>query len=201
MKPLTLEMVAKPILGEAKLVELTHKMITLGARTQVIVAMTGLCDKRVRTLTKALTSAELQRGPCQFPNAKFFAGAQRKKNPNANLHSTMFLSGHVDLKNRFSEAMHDGFMLAATFEVYQEEVLRHDMNHGDGVLDINRAYALVRCYNRQEIELVRCSCCDSKYLILNWYESDALTCPICAKSAHRRFLAEVAKQGGRRRIA
>lgn len=201
MKPLTLAMATQPVLGEAKLVELTHKLITLGARTQVIVAMTGLCDKRVRVLTKALTSSELQRGPCQFPNAKFFAGAQRKKNPNANLHSTMFLSAYVDLKSRFVEAMHEGFMLAASFEVYQEEVDRHDMNHGDGVLDINRAYALVRCYNRQEVELVRCACCDSKYLILNWYERDALTCPICAKSAHCRFLAEVGKQGGRRRIA
>ena len=79
MGPLTISIANQPVLGEVRLVELAHYLIMLGARTQVIVASTGLCDKRVRVLTKALTKAELQRGPCQFPNAKFFAGAQRKK--------------------------------------------------------------------------------------------------------------------------
>lgn len=199
MRPITIALTTQPILGEAKLVELTQMLISLGARTQVIVALTGFCDKRVRVLTKALTGAELVRGPCQFPNAKFFAGAQQKKNPNANLHSTMFLSCYVDMKNRFESPLHEGFLLAVTFECYKDEVMRHDMNRGDGVLDINRAYALVRCHDRKEVTLVRCLSCDSKYITLNWYERDALTCPICAKSAHRRFLAEVGKQGGRRR--
>ncbi len=203
MQPLSQSLAAKPIIGEAKLIELTETLVNFDARTQVIVALTGLNEKKVRPLIKTLTGKELVRGPCQFPNAKFFAGALRKRNPTANLHSTMFLSGYVKLRSTcFSEPMHEGFLLATAFQGYMEVLSSHpEMIREAAVLDINRAYALVRCFDRKEVELVGCACCDSKYLILNWVERDASNCPICARTAHRKFLAEVGRQGGRRRIA
>lgn len=198
MKPLTLRQAAVPILGEARLIELVHKLILLGARTQVIVGVTGICDKRVRMLTKALIQGELRRGPCQFPSAKFFVGAQRKPNPSANIHSSIFVGCYLNLVNSFKEKMQEGFLLAACYEAYREEVDGFNMAYGDSVLDINRCYALIRCLHRQEIKPVHCNCCHTKYLILNWYERDSLNCPICTKNAHRKFLAEISKQGGRR---
>lgn len=203
MQPLSKAMAAQPITGEAKLVELTQWLTRFGARTQVIVALTGLNEKKVRPIIKSIIGDSLVRGPCQFPTAQFFAGALKKRNPAANLHSTIFLSLYVKLRDAcFSEAMHEGYLLASAFEGYSEMLEANpDLNKGEAVLDVNRAYALVRCFEGKELALVGCDCCESKYLSLEWVEPEAVNCPICTKTAHRKYLAEIGKQGGRRRLA
>ncbi len=202
MRPLSIALASAPVVGEVMLLELTRALIDFGARTQVIVALTGLSDKKVRPIIKALTGGELVRGPCQFPNAQFFAGVQRKRNPLANLHSTIFLSEYLKLRECFNEPMHEGFLLSTAFHGYSELVQANpEMKRSDLLLDVNRAYALIRCYDRQELSIVSCACCDAKYLKLNWMERDSINCPICAKTAHRRFLAEVGQKGGRRKSA
>lgn len=200
-QPLTLSMANAPVIGEALVLNLTYRLITRGAKTKVIMALTGENEKKIRAIHKRLSNGEdLKRGPCQLPEAKFFVGVLGKKNRNANLHSTRFLACYLELKASFAQEMHPAFLFIEAFQCYEEDLRTHRMPLGEGQLDVNRAYQLLRLYESKEIVLTQCSTCESQHIKLNWFESADEPCPICAKAAHRRRLSEVGKQGGRRRL-
>lgn len=197
MKPLTKSEAALPEIGDALVDLLAYKLLHLGARTKVVVALTDLNEKRVRKLLKAITGGgPLIAGPCPLPRAEFFIGGL-KRNPTANVHSTLFLAGYVHLEIAFLEELHPGYLLAAAFEAYCETLPM--LPSGAPVLDINRAYALVRYHLARELVLVRCRVCDAPHLLLTTDAPNTQACPICQKTHHCRFLAEISRLGGNSR--
>ena len=183
---------APEILLDAQLCELANYMTHMGARTAIICGLTGICDKRIRQIVKGLTGQELPRGPCQFPDAKYFAGRNRKRDPQTNFDSTRYIQIYMSLQRAFDRPLHNAWLVSAAYEAYTASCSSKPR------LTINQVFALQRMFSRGELLLRTCDACRSQYLDLGWYESLETACPTCMQSCHMHFLAEVGKRGGRR---
>jgi hypothetical protein len=174
-----------------------NDLISEGARTKVVMALTGATEKRVRAAAKDLIGSDEKRGPYPFPEAKTLVGMGSRRNNNANLLSTRFLTLYNELEQKFNEPMHEGFLLLAAYRCYEQSVAAHRIPPSQEHIDLNRGYALLRAYKAKEIELQKCATCEAPYIRLNWYECDDNACPICSKVAHKRRLTERGRKGGR----
>jgi hypothetical protein len=190
MLPIPLSLAANPLLWDSAMLILSNALIKSGARNKVISSLTGIVEKRVRAMTHAILPPEDRRGPCQLPTPKTLVGVGYRRNYNVNLHSARLLAIYINLEKRFSEPMHEGFLLLAAYQMYKATVKEHELSGGPDQHDMNRAYALLRSYQAKEIVMERCAKCEVPYVRLNWFEAGEDACPICQKVKLSRAIAE-----------
>lgn len=146
-------MANKTVLGEAQQVKIATELIQMGARLQVLQEETALSRERLLKLYKEVKGESPSKGMLPYSTDWFISWQP-------NIHSSLFMGIHQFL---LKNAGVDGVQaLITAYRLYLDQV--QDLEGGEAVLSITRAWFLVRFFNAGMMQMVSCRECDCHFV-------------------------------------
>ena len=156
----------KSLVTEMQQVQLAIELIELGARLQVLETETTLSRGRLIRLYKEVRGASPPKGMLPFSTDWFVTWLP-------NIHSSLFYGIYRSLMEIGGHRI-DAFVKA--YRLYLEQVGDQE---GELVLGLTRAWTLVRFFESDMLELIRCSCCSGEFVAHSHAPAQHYVCGIC----------------------
>jgi flagellar transcriptional activator FlhC len=156
----------KSLVTEMQQVQLAIELIELGARLQVLETETSLSRGRLIRLYKEVRGVSPPKGMLPFSTDWFVTWLP-------NIHSSLFYGIYRSMLEIGGHRI-EAFVKA--YRLYLEQVGDQDE---ELVLGLTRAWTLVRFFESDMLELVRCSCCSGEFVAHSHGPSQHYVCGIC----------------------
>ncbi|MEX1198410.1 MAG: flagellar transcriptional regulator FlhC [Pseudohongiellaceae bacterium] len=158
----------KSLVYEMQQVQLAIELIELGARLQVLETETDLSRGRLVRLYKEIRGLSPPKGMLPFSTDWFMTWRP-------NINASLFYNFYRQLTAIQGCKRLDGFVKA--YRLYREQVsLEED---GEPVLDMTRAWTLVRFFESRLLELAECRSCQGSFVVHAYTPSKGFVCGIC----------------------
>jgi hypothetical protein len=183
LQAMTEEMQASDPLWAPAFLEVAIGLIEKGARTRIVIQLTGLPKKRVLALYRALQKKPQPPGPILQAPAGFFVKANPHSPWNWPFHTAIFLACVDQLQQVMGKPLQRSWLLLAAYKTYQS--LISDPSSQSKQLTINQAYALIthcrymKNHHQAELRLSRCKYCHIRYATLVDDYQHITQCPVC----------------------
>ncbi|MNF23290.1 Flagellar transcriptional regulator FlhC [compost metagenome] len=161
-------MTEKSLLNEMLQVQLAIDLIELGARLQVLETETDLSRGRLIRLYKEVRGVSPPKGMLPFSTDWFITWLP-------NIHSSLFYNIYENLLNSHGCERMEAFVKA--YRLYLEQIGLADDD--ELVLGLTRAWTLVRFFESEMLELVRCTCCSGRFVAHAHAPKRGYVCGIC----------------------
>lgn len=155
-------------------------MIGHGARTPVVMAACGYSKKAALTLYREVQADRPAGG--QMPNDQEWVHASSTNC----MHASLFYSIHYHIARTFADERCVADIFVTAYAIYTETAAANKRPNLVErkratlvVLDINRAWAILRHVESGVLALNRCKKCAARYLAIRGYPDALLMCPIC----------------------
>lgn len=180
-------MATNSLVNEMQQVQLAIELIELGARLQVLETETDISRGRLLRLYKEVRGVSPPKGMLPFSTDWFITWLP-------NIHASLFYDTYHSLVTEQKCDRMDGFVKA--YQLYLEQVMLDD---AEAVLDLTRAWTLVRFFESGMFDMAGCTECHGHYVVHAHTPSKSYVCGICrppsragktAKRAHRHTSAK-----------
>lgn len=185
-------MAVKTVLGEAQQVKIATELIEMDARLQLLQEETTLSRERLLKLYKEVKGKSPSKGMLPY-STDWFIGWQ------PNIHSSLFMGIYQFLlKNAGIEGAQ---ALITAYRLYLDQV--ENLEGGEAVLSVTRAWFLIRFFNAGMMELVSCVDCGGHFVTHTNELNAHYVCGIChpparaGKTKARADKIEAANQASR----
>jgi flagellar transcriptional activator FlhC len=162
------EMKDQSILNEVNDISIAISLISAGARMQVLESETTLSRRKLLRLYKEVKGCSPAKGMLPFSPDWFMSWEQ-------NIHSSLFYNIyqylHITEKKRPVES------LLKAYQLYGEQFT--SVSNEKPVLEITRAWTLLRFIGCGMLEMVYCSGCGGKFVSTARYTNAQFTCSLC----------------------
>jgi hypothetical protein len=180
-------------------VSLAEKLFSLGARTPVVISLCHLGKKTAIRLYKAINEQSPKQGMLPYDPLWVI------RTSGNNVHASIFLGIIYDLSGIKKNDNEYALMFITAYELYCNVVANNprpsklEANVDRQILlDINRAWQLTHLLRSNEIGLVLCDKCQSRFLRVNSHDNAFQQCPICEiwadRTGRRRWATPKSKQ-------
>lgn len=175
-------MVKKTVVGEAQQVKIAIDLIEMGARLQLLQEETSLSRERLLKLYKEIKGESPSKGMLPYSTEWFMSWQP-------NIHASLFMDIYFFLlKNAGIEGVH---ALITAYRLYLDQV--QNLEGGEAVLSITRAWFLIRFFKAEMMQLVACTECGGKFVTHTDDLHNHFVCGICHPPA-RAGKTKAAKQ-------
>lgn len=157
----------KSLVEELQQVQLAIELIELGARLQVLQAETDLSRARLIKLYKEVRGYSPPKG--MLPSSADWFMTWRP-----NIHSSLFYNFYRQLTKNQNCQRIDAFVKA--YRLYLEQV---NQDESEAVLDMTRAWTLVRFFESGMLELAECTSCSGHFVVHAFTPTKDFICGIC----------------------
>lgn len=174
----------KSLVGEMQQVQLAIELIELGARLQVLESETQLSRGRLIKLYKEIRGMSPPKGMLPFSTDWFLSWRP-------NIHSSLFYSFYRQLTQVHGCGRMKGFVKG--YQLYLEQV---GLEEGEPVLDMTRAWTLLRFFESRMLELSECNSCGGHFVAHAHTPSQHFVCGIChppSRAGKTRKLQELGR--------
>lgn len=158
----------KSVVDELQQIQLAIELIELGARLQVLQAETDLSRARLIKLYKEVRGASPPKG--MLPSSAEWFTTWRP-----NIHSSLFFNLYQRLTQDQGCPRIEAFVKA--YRLYLEQAKLEDDE--EVVLDMTRAWTLVRFYESGMFEMATCTSCSGQFIVHAYTPSKDFVCGIC----------------------
>jgi len=161
-------MAIKTVLGEVQQVKIATDLIGMDARLQLLQEETTLSRERLLKLYKEIKGKSPSKGMLPYSTDWFISWQP-------NVHSSLFMGIYQFLlKNAGVKGVQ---ALITAYRLYLDQV--ENLEGGEAVLSITRAWFLIRFFNAGMMELVRCRDCGGHFVAHTHELSANYVCGIC----------------------
>lgn len=171
----------KSVVNEAREIQIAVELINLGARLQLLQEETHLSRERLLKLYKEVKGESPSKGMLPYSTDWFMSWS-------ANIHSSLFMGIHQFM------AKHAGLTgveaLVKSYRLYLEQT---EVDEGEPVLSITRAWFLVRFFEADMMQLTTCHECGGQFVVHTHELCETYVCGIC-KPPSRAGKTKKAKQ-------
>lgn len=157
-----------PSLDEANQILVAHQLINLGARIAVVTNLTRMPAKKLRRLYREWTDKDPV--PGHLPSDASYYTQDLIKS----LHSSVFLALYRYYTTLKPMETYGPDLLIQTYRAY---LAHFDITIDEAVIDINRAWYMLRAYRCGQIVSQNCRWCKSNYVVSTAYSRQG--CPVC----------------------
>jgi hypothetical protein len=189
---------------ELELLALTQGLIVAGAKVKLIGQLTGVAQRRAKSLHRTLLGAAPPAGPVARGNARFFARPNAHTSAAWSVQCAIFLGCFERIEMIAQTPLHRGWQLLAAYRSYIS--LTEHLQKATAVtrLDINQAWGLLTHCGflsnpRAELQRRLCPDCLVNYLVLSRVSLQKQPCPICSINSNSNRLTDLRAERGRRR--
>ncbi len=158
----------KSIMSEVRDTQIAIELINFGARMQVLESETGLSRRKLLKLYKELKGTSPSKGMLPFSAEWYMSWEQ-------NIHSSIFYNIYCFIKR--SVAGRPVELMLKAYRIYLAQCLA-DMEEKP-VLELTRAWTLLRFIDNGLIKQVECSECKGKFISTPEYMFNGFTCSLC----------------------
>lgn len=156
----------KSLVAEMQQVQLAIELIELGARLQVLESETDISRARLVKLYKEVRGASPPKGMLPFSTEWFMTWRP-------NIHSSLFYNFYRQLHQQGCERI-EGFI--AAYRLYLQQV---SIEAGEVVLDMTRAWTLMRFFESDMLDLAPCTQCCGNFVVHAYSPVQDFVCGIC----------------------
>ncbi|MDT8399995.1 MAG: flagellar transcriptional regulator FlhC [Pseudomonadales bacterium] len=157
----------KSLLGEMQQVQLAIELIEMGARLQVLETEIELSRGRLIKLYREVRGSSPPKGMLPFSTDWFTTWRP-------NIHSSLFYSFYQQLTDVQGCERMEGFIKA--YRLYLEQI---NMEGGEPVLEMTRAWTLIRFFESGLLDLSTCIECSGHFVVHAYTPSQHFVCGIC----------------------
>ncbi len=157
----------KSLVHEMQQVQLAIELIELGARLQVLESETDLSRGRLVRLYKEIRGLSPPKGMLPFSTEWFMTWRP-------NIHASLFYGFYRQLIENVKCGRLDGFVRA--YRLYLDQI---NLDECEPVLDMTRAWTLVRFFESDMLELAECGSCRGGFVVHAYTPSKNYICGIC----------------------
>lgn len=157
----------KSIVEEVKAIQLGIKLISLGARMQMLESETQLSRNRLLKLYKELQGTSPPKGMLPFSEDWFMVWEH-------NIHSSMFYNAYQFLSKHGQ--CHGVEIVVNAYRLYLEHC---PSPSGISLLTLTRAWTLVRFVDSGILQLATCNCCGGKFINYAYQPANDFICSLC----------------------
>lgn len=161
-------MTSKSVVNESEQIQLSIRLINLGARLQLLESQTSLSRERLIKLYKELKGVSPPKGMLPFSSDWFLPWQP-------NIHSSIFLNIYNFLLEYAEVKSIEAIMTAYKIYLHQAQ----DEAHAEPVLSLTRAWTLVRFVEIKMLKLQSCSCCQGKFVVNSYDLNQDYLCNLC----------------------
>lgn len=161
-------MAGKTVLGEAQQIKLATELIEMDARLQLLQEETTLSRERLLKLYKEVRGKSPSKGMLPYSTDWYISWQP-------NIHSSLFMGIYQFLiKNAGVEGAQ---ALITAYRLYLDQV--QNLEGGEAVLSITRAWFLIRFFQAGMMELVTCTACGGHFVSHTNELNSNYVCGIC----------------------
>lgn len=161
-------MAGKTVLGEAQQIKLATELIEMDARLQLLQEETTLSRERLLKLYKEVRGKSPSKGMLPYSTDWYISWQP-------NIHSSLFMGIYQFLiKNAGVEGAQ---ALITAYRLYLDQV--QNLEGGEAVLSITRAWFLIRFFQAGMMELVTCTACGGHFVSHTNELNGNYVCGIC----------------------
>ena len=160
-------MAEKSLVNEMQQVQLAIELIELGARLQVLETETDLSRGRLVKLYKEIRGFSPPKGMLPFSTDWFITWRP-------NIHSSLFYNFYRQLTERQGLGRIEGFVKA--YRLYMDQI---NLEESEAVLDMTRAWTLVRFFESEMLDLAACTSCGGHFVVHAYTPTKGFVCGIC----------------------
>lgn len=161
-------MANKSVVSDAEQIQLSIKLINLGARLQLLESQTSLSRERLIKLYKELKGVSPPKGMLPFSSDWFLTWQP-------NIHSSIFMSIYNFLLEYAEVKGIEAIMTAYKIYLHQSQT---DAD-AEPVLSLTRAWTLVRFVEVKLLKMHSCACCQGKFLVSSYDLNQDYRCNLC----------------------
>lgn len=159
----------KSLVAEMQQVQLAIELIELGARLQVLESETELSRSRLVKLYKEVRGVSPPKGMLPFSTDWFMTWRP-------NIHSSLFYNYFRQLEQSGELERIERFIKA--YRLYMDQV-HQSSDEEDVVLDMTRAWTLIRFFESDMLELAPCRQCGGRFVVHAYSPVKDYVCGIC----------------------
>ncbi|RKP59323.1 flagellar transcriptional regulator FlhC [Pararobbsia silviterrae] len=160
-------MASKSVVLEAKEITLAIELIELGARLQLLEAETNLSRDRLIKLYKELKGVSPPKGMLPFSTDWFMTWLP-------NIHSSLFYNTY-----RFMIQHGKCDTIQAVVKAYRLYLEHVELQGGEAVLGLTRAWTLVRFFDSGMLQMTPCSRCGGHFVAHAHDPKSGVVCGLC----------------------
>lgn len=160
-------MASKSVVLEAKEITLAIELIELGARLQLLEAETNLSRDRLIKLYKELKGVSPPKGMLPFSTDWFMTWLP-------NIHSSLFYNTY-----RFMVDHGNCNTIQAVVKSYRLYLEHVELQGGEAVLGLTRAWTLVRFFDSGMLQMTPCSRCGGHFVAHAHDPKNGVVCGLC----------------------
>lgn len=157
----------KSLVTEMQQVQLAIELIELGARLQVLESETSISRSRLVKLYKEIRGISPPKGMLPFSTDWFITWRP-------NIHASLFYNYYRQLRGKARSQRIEAFIKA--YRLYLQQI---ELDQGEVVLDMTRAWTLVRFFESKQLDLADCSHCNGKFVVHAYSPARDYVCGIC----------------------
>ena len=157
----------KSLIGEMQQVQLAIELIEMGARLQVLESEVELSRGRLIKLYKEVRGNSPPKGMLPFSTDWFTTWRP-------NIHSSLFYNFYERLTQDLGSERMDAFVKA--YRMYLEQVA---FEGGEAVLEMTRAWTLIRFFESGMLQLSSCTSCGGRFVAHSYSPVHHFVCGIC----------------------
>lgn len=161
-------MASKSVVSDAEQIQLSIKLINLGARLQLLESQTTLSRERLIKLYKELKGVSPPKGMLPFSSDWFLTWQP-------NIHSSIFMNIYNFLLEYADVKGIEAIMTAYKIYLHQSQT-DADL---EPVLSLTRAWTLVRFVEVNLLKMHACSCCQGQFLVSSYDLNQDYHCNLC----------------------
>lgn len=180
----------KSLISEMQQIQLAIELIELGARLQVLESETDISRARLVKLYKEIRGSSPPKGMLPFSTDWFMTWRP-------NIHSSLFYNFYRRLSQQKRSERIESFIKA--YRLYLDQLKIDD---SEVVLDMTRAWTLVRFFESDMLHLLPCTQCGGSFVVHPYTPPQDYVCGICqppsraGKTAKARLENEKAGNSG-----
>ncbi len=160
-------MASRSVVLEAREITLAIELIELGARLQVLEAEVGLSRERLIKLYKEVRGVSPPKGMLPFSTDWFMTWQP-------NIHSSLFYNTY-----RFMVDNAKCSPIQATIRAYRLYVEHVELQGGEAVLGLTRAWTLLRFFDSGMLQSAPCSRCSGYFVTHAHDPKNGMVCGLC----------------------
>ena len=158
----------RSLVADAQDVDRVRQLVELGARIQLLEAVSNLPRERLVRIYKEVRGESPPKGMLPFSSEWFMTWQP-------NIHGSLFLNLYQRLIK--SAPLEEADAMIMAYRLYKEQVLLVGL---DPVLTITRAWRLVQFVDGGILTMASCGCCAGQFVVHRYELLDHFCCGLCA---------------------
>jgi len=158
----------RSLVADAQDVDRVRQLVELGARIQLLEAVSNLPRERLVRIYKEVRGESPPKGMLPFSSEWFMTWQP-------NIHGSLFLNLYQRLIK--SAPLEDADAMIMAYRMYKEQVLLVGL---DPVLSITRAWRLVQFVDGGILTMASCGCCTGQFVVHRYELLEHFRCGLCA---------------------